>query len=109
MEENYSKKEIGLRLKEFRLSMHMTQKEFANSIHCEENTYRKIETGVSLLTTDRAQMLHQVYHLDINYILTGEKKNPERVMVDVWVTATPEEKSQMLGYLFEYWKKMLIG
>lgn len=108
MEENYSKKAIGLRLKEFRLSLHMTQKEFAHSLHCEENTYRKIETGVSLLTTDKVQMLHQVYHLDINYILTGEKMDPERVMMDVWITATPEQKSKMLGYLFEYWKKTLI-
>ena len=34
--------------------------------------------------------------------------DPERVMMDVWITATPEQKSKMLGYLFEYWKKTLI-
>ena len=50
MKESFSKKAVGERLKGFRLSMHMTQKEFAEEMHWDVNTYRKIETGCSLLT-----------------------------------------------------------
>lgn len=56
MKESFSKKAVGERLKGFRLSMHMTQKEFAEEMHWDVNTYRKIETGCSLLTSDKAQM-----------------------------------------------------
>lgn len=49
MKESFSKKAVGERLKGFRLSMHMTQKEFAEEMHWDVNTYRKIETGCSLL------------------------------------------------------------
>ena len=53
MKESFSKKAVGERLKGFRLSMHMTQKEFAEEMHWDVNTYRKIETGCSLLTSDK--------------------------------------------------------
>lgn len=33
MKESFSKKAVGERLKGFRLSMHMTQKEFAEEMH----------------------------------------------------------------------------
>lgn len=61
MKESFSKKAVGERLKGFRLSMHMTQKEFAEEMHWDVNTYRKIETGCSLLTSDKAQMLYDKY------------------------------------------------
>lgn len=73
MKESFSKKAVGERLKGFRLSMHMTQKEFAEEMHWDVNTYRKIETGCSLLTSDKAQMLYDKYEIDITYLLTGNK------------------------------------
>lgn len=68
MKESFSKKAVGERLKGFRLSMHMTQKEFAEEMHWDVNTYRKIETGCSLLTSDKAQMLYDKYEIDITYL-----------------------------------------
>lgn len=49
MRESFSKKAVGQRLKGFRLSLHMTQKQFAEEMNWDVNTYRKIET---VLVTD---------------------------------------------------------
>lgn len=71
MNEIYDKKHVGLRLKEFRNSLHITQKEFAASLNCTYETYKKIENGKILITSERLQQLHELYNIDVAYILTG--------------------------------------
>lgn len=107
LDERYSKKAVGRRLKEFRLNLNLTQKEFAEKMHWAENTYRKIETGVALLTSDKAQALHEEYRVDITYLLTGERQKPENLLQEVWVTSSTEENKAMLIHLLEYWIAML--
>lgn len=107
MDSRYSKTEVGIRVKEFRTSLHMTQKEFAGSLNWDVNTYRKIETGVSLLTTDKAQNLHERYEIDINYILTGERPDPDAVLKNVWITANREERKRMVTHLMAYLHRLM--
>lgn len=107
MDQRYSKKAVGTRLKEFRNSMHMTQQEFSDQMQWDVNTYRKIETGASLLTSDKAQSLHEKYNVDINYILTGDRPDSENILIDLWISAPREEKNRMLIRLLKYWEGML--
>ena len=101
MKESFSKKAVGERLKGFRLSMHMTQKEFAEEMHWDVNTYRKIETGCSLLTSDKAQMLYD------KYLLTGNKPDFDNHLRQLWLTASRVEKKLILARLISYVEEML--
>lgn len=107
MDEKYSKKAVGRRVRELRLSLHMTQKEFAERLHWDVNTYRKIETGVSLLTTDKAQILHEEYQVDVHYMITGERRSTETMLLEVWSTATKQERKVMMERFFAYLQKIL--
>lgn len=107
MDERYSKKAVGARLKEFRLSLHQTQKEFAEQMNWDVNTYRKIETGFSLLTSDKAQMLYDKFEIDITYILTGDKLNPDDHLKQLWLTADRTERKQLVARLISYVEEML--
>lgn len=107
LDNKYSKKMVGKRLKEFRLSLHLTQKEFAEGMNWDVNTYRKIETGISLLTSDKAQMLHEKYQIDITYILSGDKMSSEDVMKQVFITADANERKDMILALLEYLRNLL--
>lgn len=107
MKESFSKKAVGERLKGFRLSMHMTQKEFAEEMHWDVNTYRKIETGCSLLTSDKAQMLYDKYEIDITYLLTGNKPDFDNHLRQLWLTASRVEKKLILARLISYVEEML--
>lgn len=107
MDERYSKKAVGARLKEFRGSLGQTQKEFAEQMNWDVNTYRKIETGVSLLTSDKAQMLYDKFQIDITYILTGVRPEGENLLKQIWATADRKEKKQLVLPLLSYIEKML--
>lgn len=107
MEARYSKRAVGARLKEFRVSLNLTQKEFAEQMNWDVNTYRKIETGVSLLTSDKAQMLYDKYEIDITYILTGVRTSSEDFLKTVWVTADRDERKQLIFRLLAYMEKLL--
>ena len=88
MEDRYSKRAVGARLKEFRLSLGQTQKQFAEQMNWDVNTYRKIETGASLLTSDKAQMLYDKFEIDIT-------------------TADRVERKQLIGELLSYIETLL--
>lgn len=107
MDDRYSKKAVGARLRKFRESMNLTQKKFAEQMNWDVNTYRKIETGVSLLTSDKAQMLHDKYEIDITYLLTGVRTGSEDFLKNVWVTADREERKQLIVRLLAYMEKLL--
>ena len=87
--------------------MHMTQKEFAEEMHWAGNTYRKIETGCSLLPSDKALMLYDKYEIDITYLLTGNKPDFDNHLRQLWLTASRVEKKLILARLISYVEEML--
>lgn len=107
MEDRYSKRAVGARLKELRVSLGQTQKQFAEQMNWDVNTYRKIETGVSLLTSDKAQMLYEKFEIDITYILTGIRPTTEDFLKKVWITADRVEKKELICRLLSYIEKIL--
>ena len=98
---------IGKLIKELRIKNNMTQKEFAEEMHWDVNTYRKIETGCSLLTSDKAQMLYDKYEIDITYLLTGNKPDFDNHLRQLWLTASRVEKKLILARLISYVEEML--
>ena len=82
-------------------------KEFAEEMHWDVNTYRKIETGCSLLTSDKAQMLYDKYEIDITYLLTGNKPDFDNHLRQLWLTASRVEKKLILARLISYVEEML--
>lgn len=107
MEDKYSKRTVGARLRNFRVSLNLTQREFAEQMNWDVNTYRKIETGVSLLTSDKAQMLYDQYEIDITYLLTGARATSEDFLKNVWVTADREERKRLICRLLAYMEKFM--
>lgn len=107
MEDRYSKRAVGARLKEFRLSLGQTQKQFAEQMNWDVNTYRKIETGASLLTSDKAQMLYDKFEIDITYLLTGVRICSGDFLKKVWITADRVERKQLIGELLSYIETLL--
>lgn len=106
MDDRYSKRSVGARLRDFRMSLDLTQRQFAEQMNWDVNTYRKIETGVSLLTSDKAQMLYEKYEIDITYILTGVRTDSEDFLKNVWVTADRGEKKQLICRLLAYMEEL---
>ncbi|MGN0439121.1 MAG: helix-turn-helix domain-containing protein [Lachnospiraceae bacterium] len=110
MEEKYDKKQIGLRLKEFRCSLHITQKEFALSLNWTPESYRKIETGKVLITTDKLQQLYITYHIDIGYILTGEHSMVNELtddsLLNLHLCANEEQWLAMQMRMLQYYQNI---
>lgn len=110
MDDKYDKKQIGLRLKEFRLSLNITQKEFAQSLNWTHDSYRKIETGKVLITTDKIQQLYAVYHIDICYILTGEHAYFSEItddsLLNLHLCSSDEQWLSMQMRMIQYYQKI---
>jgi transcriptional regulator with XRE-family HTH domain len=106
MNAKYDKTQVGQRLKEFRQSINMSQKDFAQSLNWTYESYRKIETGKVLLTTDKIQQLYSVYHIDICYILTGEyayfSEISDDSLLNLRLCSTDDQWSSMQIRMFQY-------
>ena len=66
------KKEIGLRFKEFRKSIQKNQYELAKELKSFQSTITNIETGKFSPGIPFHNHLHLKYHLNLNWLLTGE-------------------------------------
>jgi len=110
MKEIYDKKQVGLRLKEFRNSLQITQKNFAASLNCTYETYKKIENGKILITSDRLQQLHEIYNIDVAYILTGVHTAPckydDATLLDIRLRVDAAQWHKMNIRMNQYYLKM---
>lgn len=108
MENKYDKIQVGKRLKEFRQSLHITQKDFANSLNWSNDAYRKIETGKVMITSDKLQQLYALYHADICYILTGEPSYftevTEDSLLNLHLCTTNEQWLSMQMRMIKYYQ-----
>lgn len=113
MKEIYDKKQVGLRLKEFRNFLQITQKDFASSLNCTYETYKKIENGKILITSDRLQQLHEIYNIDVAYILTGIHTSPceynDNTLLDIRLRVDASQWHKMNIRMNQYYLKMLTN
>lgn len=110
MEDNFDKKEVGHRLKEFRQILHMSQQTFAKSLNWSNDAYRKIETGKSMITSDKLQQLYSLYHIDIGYILTGNRSYCSDItddsLLNLHLCSNEEQWLAMQMRMIQYYQKI---
>lgn len=66
---------IGIRLKESRDSIGLSQADIAEGIGLAQVSVSNMETGKYLITTETLLKLNQLYGFDPTYILTGESSH----------------------------------
>ena len=65
--------EEGKRIKKIRESLHMTQHEFAELVNKSVVQVGRYERGLSQMPDETKDFLHKEYHVDMNYIVSGDK------------------------------------
>lgn len=66
------------RVKAVRMRLKMTQEEFAKKIKLKVFSISRYETGSRVPDTNTLQKLKEVYHVDLNWLLTGEGEMYQR-------------------------------
>ncbi len=66
-----NRKEIGLRLKEFRKSLDLNQQMFSDKCGIVRQTYSGYERGRSLITTTNLYIICKTFNISMDYIVRG--------------------------------------
>lgn len=69
----------GSRLREFRMQRGLSCTAVSEMFGITENDYRRIECGRVSLSIDKAEILHRLWGVDLNYLYTGDIGIPARV------------------------------
>lgn len=92
-------REIGLRLRERRKELHLTQAKMAEKIGMSTNYYGQIERGKKGLSIERLILCHNKLAIDLNYLITGKRE--AGVKLDDLLNRIPEEKMISVKKLIE--------
>ena len=65
---------IGNQLKRYRLKLKKTQREFAKVLNIRQSSYSYYEDGKTRIPTNKLVLLAMTYHIPINYICGGKRK-----------------------------------
>lgn len=71
MDTNYLK-EIGERLRLIRNEYRYTQNDFADKLNIKQNTLSQYENGMREISTEVKRALHEVFHINFNWLMTGQ-------------------------------------
>ncbi len=74
-----NKNEIGLRLKELRKSLKLSQLEFANKCGIAQKTYSNYETGLTLVTVTNLYAICKTYNISMDYLIRGIVKEKVKI------------------------------
>ena len=73
-EKNITVEFIGSQLRRYRLKLKKTQREFANVLNIRQSSYSYYEDGKTRIPTNKLVKLAQTYHISLNYICGGKRK-----------------------------------
>ena len=73
-EKNITVEFIGSQLKRYRLKLKKTQREFAKVLNIRQSSYSYYEDGKTRIPTNKLVKLVQTYHIPLNYICGGKRK-----------------------------------
>lgn len=65
---------IGNQLRRYRLRIGKTQHEFANILNVRQSSYSYYEDGKTRIPTDKLILLAKTYHIPLNFICGGKRK-----------------------------------
>lgn len=92
---------IGKRLKEFRQTTGLSSDLFCQKCEISEGSLSKYENDLSLPSSKNLIKMRNTFDLDINFILTGERKNDltpeEKEMIEIYQNLCPEQKERILA------------
>ena len=76
--------ETGIRIKKIREYRNYTQQYMADKLELSQNSYCKIENGLTKLTTDRMEVIAKILDVPYDSILSSEKQtlNVENNQID---------------------------
>lgn len=71
------KKEMGIRLKQRRKELHMTQEQLSDKLNISIKHYSEVERGITGLSVENIIKISNILHMSIDYLLKGESKKEE--------------------------------
>lgn len=92
--------DIGKRLRMLRFELDYTQEQMAETLEMSLAYYGKAERGVYGLSLEKLVIVNSKFDMDINYLLTGNKRN-EISLKDI-VEGCPSEQRYNLEQLIKY-------
>nr|MBP3599369.1 helix-turn-helix transcriptional regulator [Eubacterium sp.] len=95
----YCNQVLGKRLRKARRMLGVTSEEMSEMLHLSAGHYRKLERGEHAISLGCLQVLHEVYGMDLNYIITGHVR--EEDVARELVNSTPEEAFYYMHQLLE--------
>ena len=92
------KKEMGLRLKERRKEMRMTQEQLSDQLNISIKHYSEVERGLTGLSVENIIKISNILHVSIDYLLKGEIKKEEfpNEMILFYQNCSLEQKKGVL-------------
>lgn len=96
-----TKKEIGRRIRNFRLSDNLTQAQLAESLDISTNFVSEIETGKKNISLDVLCRLCQYYNLSADYILWGKdcSSSSQRTLSEFLFSLSADDIPTIIEYL----------
>lgn len=73
----FNQKEFGLRLRNLRMDLHITQEELAQSLHVDKQHISRMERGIKAISIDLLIEMSVKLHVSTDYLLTGSERNME--------------------------------
>ena len=83
----YSKKEVGKRLRDIRCKLNLTQERFAEMLDISTQLYKKMELGENNISLNTLNKMKEKLDFSADYLLFGERDT----LVDVWNRASTLE------------------
>ena len=98
---NDIKKERTERMKELRLLLGMTQKQFAEGLGISREGYQKLERGENNISMDVLEKVKYVYGISADYLLYGEFQD-ETTIWNMIQNSSETAKLEIMIRLIEY-------
>ena len=103
--------EMGIRLKEKRKSLHLTQEQMAEKLNVSVKHYGGVERGIAGLSIENLIEASNILGIDLDYLIKGNTKNdnilPHRVR-EIYLNC-PKEKRHHIIEILEASEKLWIN
>ncbi|MCI9004088.1 MAG: helix-turn-helix transcriptional regulator [Lachnospiraceae bacterium] len=107
---NEYKKEMGKRLRVYRLQAKLTQEKMAEMLDVSLKHYSEVERGITGLSVDKTLFLSNFFGISLDYLLKGETDAEilPFALIDIYESC-PEEKKSLLLEMLRCLSKLLYN
>lgn len=94
--------EMGLRLKEHRKALHLTQEQMAEKLNVSIKHYGGVERGIAGLSIENLIEVSNILGIDLDYLIKGNASNhgtlPDRIC-EIYLNCPAEKRYLLLDIL----------